>query len=363
MQKMVFVTESLFGIGGTVRVIVNWSNYFADIIGSDVECVASGQGNIYYPLSKKVKVKNIPFKFRFKLLKVFSLFSNTILMYKFLSQYSNANIIFNKSLFIEPIWILRKFGLFKNLNLIYMHHGGSNAFKDFYMKNKFTTHRVKMIFDAFDKTICLFDNEKKYPKDVKLEKLYFILNPLSFAPIDNLEIEKKENIVLSLGRITKAKGIDTLIKAWQNIEGNVKDWQLHIVGDGEDKSEFMKLVEQNNIINIKFIDGTNNVKKFYEQAKIFIIPSVYEGFGLTITEAMSCKCCVISSKTDGGTRLIINNDNGLLFNIGNVEELSSCILKTINDNSFRNKIANNGYDSIEKFKIENLYQSWKHVII
>lgn len=363
MQKIVFVTESLFGIGGTVRVIINWSNYFADVIGSDVECVATGNGEIYYPISEKVKIKNIPFKFRFKLLKIFSLFTNTIIMYKFLSQYNKANIIFNKSLFIEPIWLLRKFGFFKNLNLIYMHHGGSNAFKDFYMKNKFTKHRVKMIFDAFDKAICLFNNEIDYPKNVKLEKLFFIPNPLSFTPADDLEIEKKENIVLSIGRITKAKGIDTLIKAWKNIEHDVKDWQLYIVGDGEDKIEFIKLAEQNNIINIKFIDGTNDVKKFYEQAKIFIIPSVYEGFGLTITEAMSCKCCVISSKTDGGMRLVNHNVNGILFNIGNVEELSKCILNMITNVEFRNKIANNGYASIEKFKIENLYQSWKHVLI
>ena len=229
------------------------------------------------------------------------------------------------------------------------------------MSRPLVKHRVKMIFDAFDKVICLYDDEKNYPKEVKKEKLHFIPNPLPFE-LSNIDFSQKENIVLSLGRVTKAKGIDTLIYAWDKIKNDVKDWKLQIVGDGEDKEEFIKLVEKLNIHNIEFIDGTTDIKPLYKKAKIFVIPSIAEGMPMTILEAMACKCSVISSKTAGGKKLVQNNKTGLLFDIGNKEELSNHIMSLIKDKKQRETLAINAFNKVVEYKIENIAKKWDEVL-
>lgn len=360
MKPIIFITQYLVSIGGVVRVITNWSNYFSKT--REVENVSIKNGKPYFDLDKKVKFTIIDFKFRYKLFKLIDIIPNTIKMYKFLKQRENANIVFNKSLYIEPIWILRKLGLFKNINIIYFSHGGSSGFRTFYLSRKATAHRVKMIFDSFDKVVCLFDDEKDYPIQVNKEKLFFIENPLSFE-ISDVNFEQKENIVLSLGRVTKAKGIDTLIYAWDKIKDDVKDWKLQIVGDGEDKKEFVKLVKKLVIKNIEFVDGTTDIKPFYEKAKIFIIPSIAEGFGMTIIEAMACKNCVISSKTAGGNKLIDDGQTGLLFDIGDKEELASQISLLIKDNELREGLSNNAFEYVKRYEIDNIAKKWDGVLV
>ncbi len=359
MKKVIFITESLITAGGTVRVIASWSNFFVDK-GYDVENVSVYAGTPYFNLDKRVKFTIINFKFRYKLFKIIDLIPNTIKMYHFLKDRPNTNIIFNKSLYIEPIWILRKLGLFKNINLIYFNHGGSSDFNNFYLSRKLVSHRVSMIFSAFDKVICLYDDEKNYSIKVDKTRLYFIPNTLVFTK-SSVTFEQKNNIVLSLGRVTKLKGIDTLIYAWDVIKYKVGDWKLQIVGEGEDKVEFKRLVNKLNIHNIDFIKGTNVVKPLYEKSKIFVIPSVLEGFGLTIIEAMACRNCVISSKTAGGDYLVTGN--GLMFDISSVEQLANHMLSMIKNQKQREYLADKSYDFVSQFNINIVYEKWNDVFV
>jgi glycosyltransferase involved in cell wall biosynthesis len=358
MKRIVFVTQFLDGTGGVVRVISNWSNYFVKI-GYKVETVSIRNNPSYFKLDKKIKYTIYPFRFDKPFLNIIQ---NTFLMYTFLSERQHANIVFNKSLYIEPIWILRKLGFFKNINLIYFAHGGSSDFKDFYMSRPLVKHRVKMIFEAFDKVVCLYDDEKNYPKEVKKDKLYFMPNPLPFEPT-TINLNQKENIVLSLGRVTKEKGIDTLIKAWQKVEDAEQNWKLKIVGDGRDKGDFMVLSKKLGLKNVEFLPSTSDVKHNYENAKIFVIPSLFEGFGMTIIEAMANKCCVISSQTAGGNKLVNHNETGLLFDIGDSEELSNRIIDLIKNKKQREKLSVNAYNYVQQYKIENIAENWDKVLI
>jgi len=357
-MKIIFMTQDLISAGGVVRVIANWANYFSKK-NIYVEVVSTQNGISYFPLTPRVKWTIAKFIF-FK--KILFLPYNTYLMYFFLKQRLNSNIIVNKSLFIEPIWFLRKMGLFKNINLIYFAHGGSSDFKNFYLSRPLVAHRLKMIFEAFDKVICLYDDDKDYPKQVKKEKLFFISNPLPFKSEDVPEVQKK-NIVLSLGRITKEKGIDTLLFAWKIVEAKVKNWKLQIVGDGKDKDKFKKLSLQLELENVEFIDGTTDVKPYYKKAKIFVIPSLFEGMPMTILEAMACKACVISSKTAGGKKLIVNKDNGLLFSISDSKQLGEEILELIKNKELRITLSNNAYQYVQQYEIENITQKFERILL
>ena len=230
------------------------------------------------------------------------------------------------------------------------------------MSRPLVRHRVKMMFEAFDKVICLFDDETDYPHQVKREKLHFIANPLPFEPT-NVEFSSKENIVLSLGRVTKEKGIDTLLYAWEAVESQTQDWKLQIVGEGKDKETFQKLAKDLNLKRVEFIKNTSEVKSFYEKAKIFVIPSLFEGFGMTIIEAMACKCCVVSTTTAGGNKLIENKKTGILVSIRDKEMLSKELMNLIEDNEIREHLAINSFEYVQPYKIEILSKNWQDILV
>ncbi len=357
-KRIIFFTRDLVDAGGVVRVISNWSNFFIDK-GYEVENVSVEDGKPYFDLDSRVEFTIEKFRFNRILLNIPY---NTFRLYSFLKKRRGANVVINKSLYIEPIWILRKLGFFKDINFIYFAHGGSSDFRDFYLRRPLVRHRLKMIFDAFDKVICLYDDETDYPSQVKKEKLFFLPNPLPFEP-SGISFEKKENMVLSLGRVTKEKGIDTLVKAWSAIEAKFPDWKLQIVGDGKDKEDFINLAKSLKLKNIEFLSATTDVKPYYENAKIFVIPSLFEGMPMTILEAMACKCCVVSSKTAGGKKLIENDKTGLLFEIGNEKELSMYIEELIHNEKRKKAISLNAYNYVQQYKIERIRTKWKEILI
>jgi len=360
MAKIIFLTEEIVRATGIVRVVNMWANYFAkkedtvSIIAGDIE-------NPYYKFDSRIELKQWNFSFQKKIVGIPYNIIQTFMLLKSLKNEKNLNIVIDRAIHIEPIWILRKLGFFKNINLIYFAHGGSSDFRDFYMSRPLVRHRVKMMFEAFNKVICLFDDETDYPHQVKREKLHFIANPLPFEP-SSVKFSYKENIVLSLGRVTKEKGIDTLLYAWETVESQTQDWKLQIVGDGKDKEYFQKIVKDLNLKRVEFIKSTSEVKSFYERAKIFVIPSLFEGMPMTILESMACKCCVISTETAGGNKLIENKKTGILVSTGNQRILAKELINLIEDNEAREHLAINSFEYVQSYKIKKLAKNWKRIL-
>jgi len=356
MAKIIFITPELNIATGTLRVVNLWANYLSNHTNHAITIVSNITNPSYYPFTSNVDVKQYGFNFN---LRIINIPYNLIQLYRYLNSLSREetiHLIIDKSLLIEPLWILKKMRLFENINFIYFTHAGSSAFKEFYLSRSHTKHRVKMMFEAFDKVVCLFDDEKNYPTMVKEEKLLFLSNPIPFEP-SSVNIEKKENIILYLGRVEKKKGIDTLLEAWALVDQS--EWKLQIVGDGIEKEEFKLLAKELDILNsVEFIKSQVDVKKYYNKSKIFVLPSIFEGMPMVILEAMACKATVISSDTAGGLRLIEENQTGLLFKKGDKYELAKKINYLIRDKNQRNKLANNAYIYINKHSIKTVAPNW-----
>ncbi|ETS31902.1 hypothetical protein BB987_17395 [Photorhabdus temperata] len=355
-KKLVFLTESMVGAGGVVRVISSWANYFS---GIDFDCkiLSVIPGKAYFNLDKNINFKIKKYIFKNKIL---ALPINLLLILPILKEAKDSYLIVNKSAYIEPIYFWRKLGFFKNIKLVYFSHGGNNEFENFYMSRRSTKHRVRMIFDVFDNVVCLFKNTDTTPDVVKNEKITFITNPCPI-PIHVRKIDEYDKIVTFIGRVTKEKGVDDLIKAWQIIESKHNDWKLEIVGDGVDKEKFISLAQKLELKNILFYESTNDVMKYLRRATISVLPSLFEGMPLSIIEAKSQGCAIISTKTTGGKQLINDMANGLLVDISDVQELADKIEFLINDKNLRNRIIKQGYLEANIFEIQYIAKNWKSI--
>lgn len=363
-KRIVFFTESMIGAGGVVRVISMWANYFCK--ENDIEIISVYEGEPYFKLNKHIKFTICGFNFKNKIL---GLVKNIYTMYKILKKRENSIIIVNKSLYIEPLYFWKKLGFFKNVKMIYFVHGGSSDFESFYLKRFWIRHRVKMIFTTFDRVICLYKDceTSELPKQVDSSKIVYIPNPIPYNEVEkNLE---KEKIVLYLGRVTKEKGVDILIKAWSELKKDsiYEEWMLKIVGDGKDRDSFITLADKLELKDIYFESATKMPEKFYKKSKIYVLPSLSEGMPMTILEAKNFKNIVISSKTSGGKKLILNGKNGYLFDINCekqlVEKLKLAIFESEKFKDYSNNpIIMNSDKQIDEYRIEKIGKKWKKIL-
>lgn len=94
------------------------------------------------------------------------------------------------------------------------------------------------------------------------------------------------------------------------------------------------------------------VNNIYNQGKIFLCPSILEGWGLPPAEAMACGCAVASTANEGVKEYCIHGENSLLSPVRDPELLAKNILLLLKNDQFRQKIAENGMITIKKFSWE-----------
>lgn len=127
--------------------------------------------------------------------------------------------------------------------------------------------------------------------------------------------------ILYVGRLSKEKGVDVLIKACQELN----DYSLILLGSGPEENKLKKLAAG---INSEFIGERSQYKlpHYYSNADVVVVPSYKEPFGFVTLEALSCGTPVIGSNM-GGMRDVINERVGILVRAGNVQELHNALIE------------------------------------
>lgn len=150
-----------------------------------------------------------------------------------------------------------------------------------------------------------------------------------FAPYLNYECKNTKKKILHVSLLTdNPKNISGLLKAIQLLSEKRKDFELYILGDGEDRTKFENLSTKLGIIN-KFVYfhgmvSNDEVANFMRESDFFILNSNHETFAVVCAEALSSGIPVISTRC-GGPEDYINEDVGILIEPGNTIELVGAI--------------------------------------
>lgn len=134
-----------------------------------------------------------------------------------------------------------------------------------------------------------------------------------------------DNCAVYMGRLSREKGLFTLLGAWKKIFGIT----LKIIGEGPIRNELENFVIQEKISNVEFLGYIGGPKRFetLKKAMFMVFPSEwYENFPYAIVESFACGVPVIASRIGGMEELIEEGQNGLLFGPGNIEDLRKKIL-------------------------------------
>jgi len=204
-------------------------------------------------------------------------------------------------------------------------------------------------------------NSKEFNKqmtkyfNVKSKVIY---NPLNKNEIRKLSLDKSLKVfnnkkslkIINIGRFVDQKDQITLLKALNKIK-NIINYEAVLVGRGKLKFFLQEYIAKNNLNKkIKITDFKLNPYAFLRQADLFILTSKYEGLPNVLLESLTLKKFVISTNCQTGPKeILLNGKGGLLFNVGNFNQLAKKILY-FNDNKKKcNSMLMKSFKALDRF--------------
>ena len=170
--------------------------------------------------------------------------------------------------------------------------------------------------------------------------------------------------LLFVGRIDLSKGIIETIGAVKILKKRGIECTYSIVGwddnkKDKNKNKIKKIITQFNLSdNVKFLGKKNNgneLNKIYRDSDIFILASYYEGFPRVVLESMANSLPVIVSCVGSIPYEFSNNNEAIIINIKSSHEISNAVIRLINDIELRKKIVRNAYSySLKKDLSKNV---------
>lgn len=183
----------------------------------------------------------------------------------------------------------------------------------------------------------------------------------------DLVTEKPVHKIITIGRLVKNhKRPHLLLQAFAKLAKDYPDWQLEFWGAEDNKrySEALQnFVKKEQLTAQVFFKGTtNDVEAVLRQGDIFAFPSAYEGFGLTLAEAMSVGLPGIGYRNcTAVNELIQDGYNGYLVNDG-IEDLCLKLKLLMDDTDLRCELGKNAHDSMQQYSAERIWRQWEELI-
>jgi glycosyltransferase involved in cell wall biosynthesis len=161
------------------------------------------------------------------------------------------------------------------------------------------------------------------------------INPFPIYPSRVEKSQQHRNGILFVGNVSLQKGFPSLIQAFDSI--NLRNTKLHVAGIYSDT--FIKFLKKRNLSfkNVVFYGpvSTEQLKVLYRSCDILVLPSIHDGWGMVVNEAMSNGCIPVVSTGAGASDQIENGINGFVFESGNAMEMGLCILKAMGNEDLR----------------------------
>lgn len=177
---------------------------------------------------------------------------------------------------------------------------------------------------------------------------------------------RKRKTLLTVGRLTAQKDHKSLLEAFSMIAGLFPEWDLHIVGDGSLKQELEIIIKMLGFEDRIQLPGNNpEIAEEYANAQLFVIPSLYESFGLAIVEALAYGLPAVGFADCPGVNYFIHpGENGILAS-GNdrVVSLSNALKILMGDENKRKKMGENAILIKKYLNKEIIIEQWESLFV
>ncbi|PXY40829.1 glycosyltransferase family 1 protein [Flavobacterium cheongpyeongense] len=218
------------------------------------------------------------------------------------------------------------------------------------------TENKKRLLEKATKIIAVSKNTKKdiikvYPH-IDQSKIEVIYHGNSIEVNENINVDLPKNYILFVGSRGLYKNFYFLVESIRDLLIRDKTLKLICAGGGEFKDEEMEFLKRAGIheqVEQKYFDE-GQLGLFYKNARCFVFPSLYEGFGIPVLESMSCGCPIVLSNRSSFPE--VAGEAGIYFDVSSKEDLMNKIELVLNDEKLKNEYILKGIEQAKKFNWE-----------
>lgn len=208
--------------------------------------------------------------------------------------------------------------------------------------------------------------KQEYASDIiPAHKMQVIYNPVTTIINTQTKYHRKNHILFA-GLLTPLKGYKDLIRAFATIAPKYPDWKLVLAGNGEIQ-EAAELAQKLNIASQVELPGWvsgEDKHQYFSEASIFCLPSYSEGFPMAVLDAWAYHLPVVTTPVGGLTDVLVDQENAMVFEIGNIDMLALKLSQLIENPEFRSTIANESSRLAQtQFDMTTIYNNLKRLYI
>ena len=220
-------------------------------------------------------------------------------------------------------------------------------------------------FNYCDRILVLLEEFREWFPPLLRERVEVLPNAVSRLSLPDTAL-KRDNFILSVGRLTAVKRVDLLIEAWGRIAKHHPDWRLVICGTGPEEERLRAAVHRLSLQGQVSLEGDcPETGPYYDRASILCHPAAHEGFGLAVAEALVHGLPAVGfANCPGVNTLIRDGKNGLLVQPSDnpAATLSEALERLITDAELREKLSERAPASMAEYAPDKIYAHWEALL-
>lgn len=233
-----------------------------------------------------------------------------------------------------------------------------------YLYRRRSRSRFRDAYELADRLVVLSPAFiREYEKAYRLsgsDRMRAIGNALSFRrELAPEELSRKEKTVLVVSRLDEVqKRLSYALKAWAVLQSRYPGWDLKIVGSGESEDLYRKMARRLKLERISF-EGRRDPEAYYTRASVFWMTSAYEGWGMTLTEALQKGCVPVAMDSYSALRdLLTDGEDGFVTPDRDLDAFIDRSARLMAYPAEREAMARRGLRSCRRFAMERIGPQW-----
>lgn len=215
-----------------------------------------------------------------------------------------------------------------------------------------------------DNLVLVSNNLAEFYKSYLGDKVLFIPNCIDSEHKDVSKLTEKS--LIAIGRLSKEKGFDDLLKLYKKIANKYPDWKLNIIGDGMQKNYLLDLAKELKLGEKVVFHGFQNkeyINSMLKESSIYLMTSHTECFPIVLLEAMSYGIpCLSYTSAQGANEIIKDDVTGYLIDNRDENIMIEKIESLINDEKLRKKLGKNAKEESKNYSGEVILDKWTKLI-
>jgi glycosyltransferase involved in cell wall biosynthesis len=165
--------------------------------------------------------------------------------------------------------------------------------------------------------------------------------------------------VLSVGRLDPQKDYATLLKAWHTVERQARAAKLAIVGEGPGRPRLEAIVRSLGLKNVELPGFRGDIPDAMRAADVYVQSSAWEGFGLTVAEAMATALPTVVTDADSLPDLVQHDRTGLVVPKADPAAMAAAILTLLNDDDRARRLGDAARaDALARFSVDRMVDAY-----